>query len=43
MTDKPQNNNQAYADFISNQVRKGTIQGRPLEEKKPVEKKKQLL
>ena len=35
---KPQNNSQAYVDFISNQVRKGKIPGRPPEEKKPESK-----
>lgn len=36
---KPQNNSQAYVDFISNQVRKGAVQGRPRDDKKPEEKK----
>lgn len=35
MTDKPQDNKQAYADFISKQVRSGQIPGRPQEDKKP--------
>jgi hypothetical protein len=39
MTDKPQDSKQNYVDFISNQVRKGHVTGKPPEEKKPEEKK----
>jgi hypothetical protein len=38
MTDKP-NNSQKYADFISNQVQRGHVPGKPPENKKPEEKK----
>jgi hypothetical protein len=34
-----QNNSQNYVDFISKQVRKGHVPGKPPEDKKPEEKK----
>ena len=38
MSDNPQDKKQAYADFISKQVRQGKVPGRPPEEKKPESK-----